>query len=41
MKRFHLALGVSDGWGGISAERDVKGMLRERYFTDRQVAESR
>lgn len=34
MKRFHLALGVS-------VERDVNGMLRERVTANQQAAEIR
>ncbi len=41
MKRFHLALGVSDGWGGFFGEREVNGMLRERVTADQQAAKIR
>ena len=39
MKRFHLALGL--GCGGVSAEREVKGIFWERVTTDQQVEEIR
>lgn len=29
------------GWGGVSAERAVKGMLRERVTADQQTTEIR
>jgi len=40
MKRFHLALDVSDG-GGFSVVRDVNGILWERVTADQQAAEIR